>query len=114
MGRSLSPRLLVDCGRGTAVASHRGDGFAGPANGKASAVSRIAGSRREAAKGKTMSTAGTRRFDFAREAGRFLGTGSARDCRELLGACNLESNSQSRGLPRGRGFWEVRKSEQNG
>ena len=46
-------------------------------------MSRIVGSRRGEAKGKTMHTAGTRRFDFASEAGHFLGADSARDWREL-------------------------------
>jgi hypothetical protein len=46
-------------------------------------MSRIVGRRRGEAKGKTIRTAGTRRFDFASESGHFLGTESARDWREL-------------------------------
>ena len=92
-GRSLSHRLLVDDGRGTTVASHRWDSFAGPANGRASPVSRIVESRREESKGKTMRSAGIRRFDLAREAGHFLGTDSARGCREQPGEPNPGSNS---------------------
>jgi hypothetical protein len=40
-----------------------------------------------------MRSAGTRRFDLAREAGRSFGTDSVRDCRELLGAPNPESRT---------------------
>jgi hypothetical protein len=46
-------------------------------------MSRIVGSRRGEAKGETMRTAGTRRFDFASEVGHFLGANRARDWREL-------------------------------
>jgi hypothetical protein len=75
------------------------------ANGSASHLSRIVGSRRGEAKGNTARTAGTRRFDFAWEAGHFLGADSARDWGELperptlSRTCNREA-SLTRGILR--------------
>lgn len=83
------------------------------ANGRASHVSRIVGSRRGEAKGNTARTAGTRRFDFAREAGHFLGADNARDWRELPERPTL-SRTCNREASLTRGFCEVRKSEENG
>ena len=64
----------------------------------ASPMSRIVGSRRGEAKGETMRTAGTRRFDFAFEAGHFLGADSARDGREPPERPTPESNLQPGGF----------------
>ncbi|HVB58010.1 MAG TPA: hypothetical protein VNE63_16495 [Candidatus Acidoferrales bacterium] len=72
-------------------------------------MKRVVESRGEEVKGKSNFTAWTKRIDFARKAGHYVGTDSARGWRELPGALDPELCSQPRDFLEA-GFWKVRKS----